>query len=636
MAKLENVRTIDMVNGEITKIAYDGAEYVKVEEEAKVDDILLRVKNGITTQVTVGEFYEAHRNEGGNSDKVYYRDEGGDVMNSRSSNFVAFRKVNADITTVLAEVADRVTALEGRVDVLEGKDEELKEGDKVRISGASVYGRDSDGEYGTYQYADSDGEHFVKLDSGTGRYFFRRQLTKVDAPTQTITHNGAEYTLVDRKAQPGDVVVFTENSNSNFTKGKAYGTVYERGDALRVLDIEGIQRSLYHPTFKRTEANTLVYAPKAQSFQVGDYVKPLPSADSEYGITGGSMKLGKVKTVNSDLFYIEVVAHENSRIIGRELNVRTKHFRKATQEEVEAVTQPKTGDIVVITANTNGSRNAVGDIGKVGYTDGICANVDVPGKPKTPKVRGNWTILTEMRLATPAEIAKYEAAVADAEKPKLKVGDYAVVTGGSNGLTEVGDVARIVKDDNSSIPYKLEHTNGGYAGWKAAVNLRKATDAEVAKAKAPKLKAGDYVRALADGEYDDMLEGDLGKVEREDEYDEYSVKVRLLDGSDYDFFRPQDIELVDAETAQKAELFAKIGRKVDEFKKGDIVRYVPGETKIHGLREYPGIITEVEKIGWDGTILLREPAFVTSSYGMYTAVSELELLTPVESRVDRK
>ncbi|MEC0478940.1 hypothetical protein [Bacillus licheniformis] len=31
MAKLAGVKTLDMVNGEITKVAYNGAEYVKTE-----------------------------------------------------------------------------------------------------------------------------------------------------------------------------------------------------------------------------------------------------------------------------------------------------------------------------------------------------------------------------------------------------------------------------------------------------------------------------------------------------------------------------------------------------------------------------------------------------------------------------
>lgn len=35
MAKLTNVKTLDMMNGEITKVAYDGAEYAKVESGKK-------------------------------------------------------------------------------------------------------------------------------------------------------------------------------------------------------------------------------------------------------------------------------------------------------------------------------------------------------------------------------------------------------------------------------------------------------------------------------------------------------------------------------------------------------------------------------------------------------------------------
>ncbi len=43
MAKLNGVKTLDMVNGEITKVAYGGAEYVKAEGLPKMPKPAKRV-----------------------------------------------------------------------------------------------------------------------------------------------------------------------------------------------------------------------------------------------------------------------------------------------------------------------------------------------------------------------------------------------------------------------------------------------------------------------------------------------------------------------------------------------------------------------------------------------------------------
>ncbi|MEK4311747.1 hypothetical protein [Bacillus sp. FSL P2-0092] len=58
MAALKGVKTIDMVGGEITKVSYEGAEYERVEGDAKVGD-LLSVTEGIYHE-NVGEFFECY------------------------------------------------------------------------------------------------------------------------------------------------------------------------------------------------------------------------------------------------------------------------------------------------------------------------------------------------------------------------------------------------------------------------------------------------------------------------------------------------------------------------------------------------------------------------------------------------
>ncbi|MFF2413490.1 hypothetical protein [Bacillus safensis] len=56
MAALKGVKTLDMVDGEITKVAYEGSEYERVEGGAKVGDII-RLTEEARRDVTPGGFY---------------------------------------------------------------------------------------------------------------------------------------------------------------------------------------------------------------------------------------------------------------------------------------------------------------------------------------------------------------------------------------------------------------------------------------------------------------------------------------------------------------------------------------------------------------------------------------------------
>lgn len=92
-----------------------------------------------------------------------------------------------------------------------------------------------------------------------------------ESPTdELITHNGAEYTLVDRKAQPGDVVVFTESTMHYVKNGKLYGPVDDEGE---FLDEVGDYIYVYWKSSGRDIHNVKVYEPVAQPLKVGDYAK---------------------------------------------------------------------------------------------------------------------------------------------------------------------------------------------------------------------------------------------------------------------------------------------------------------------------------------------------------------------------
>src|SRR5690625_5191246 len=113
MAKLEGVTVVDMKDGEVTKISYEGEEYAKVDEEAKEGDIGLRVKHNVPGIASVGSYYRLKGNRGVYS-LLYYISEKGIALNtSDESNFTVFRKISAP------SHEDRISDLETRVDTLE-------------------------------------------------------------------------------------------------------------------------------------------------------------------------------------------------------------------------------------------------------------------------------------------------------------------------------------------------------------------------------------------------------------------------------------------------------------------------------------------------------------------------------------
>lgn len=112
-------------------------------------------------------------------------------------------------------------------------------------------------------------------------------------PAKSLTHKGADYTLVSRKAQPGDVVVIPKGGNSlYFDEGKAYVVADKNhmGD-VTAYGNDGDHYVLYKGVYNRTEENVLVYAPVAGKLKVGDTVEVLARGKGRYadlstGVTG--------------------------------------------------------------------------------------------------------------------------------------------------------------------------------------------------------------------------------------------------------------------------------------------------------------------------------------------------------------
>jgi hypothetical protein len=116
MAKLENVKILDMVNGEPTKVEYNGAVYEKVNAEAQEGDLVRVIDEDDIGYVTQGGFYETYIND---DDDLVFDDDDGDERSYylNDDGLETFRKVSE--TKASADLAEQIAELERRLEALE-------------------------------------------------------------------------------------------------------------------------------------------------------------------------------------------------------------------------------------------------------------------------------------------------------------------------------------------------------------------------------------------------------------------------------------------------------------------------------------------------------------------------------------
>ena len=143
MAKLDGVKTLDMVNGEITKVAYGGAEYVKTDSPVQEGDIFLLTEGHLVIGGDTGAFYMANKRPGGGIEiPTMYRGNASAVQ--KNGNGIAFRKVasatNPSVEERVAKAEGEIESLKSDVAALKGEAEykridadEAKVGDYVKF-----------------------------------------------------------------------------------------------------------------------------------------------------------------------------------------------------------------------------------------------------------------------------------------------------------------------------------------------------------------------------------------------------------------------------------------------------------------------------------------------------------------------
>lgn len=344
MAKLSGVKVIDMTAGEVTKVAYEGAEYERVKHPIKKDDLILNVDDH-EIDLTLGAFYKVISVD--NLNDVQFLDDEDDERDRRDDDidFVPFRKVSAQDPTIEA----RVDKLESDVAALKGEQgattPKFKAGDKVRgkLTGyiytlkSRCPEKDNPGDgltWNTEEYSSDKwvGENQVEL--------IEEKPLAVGDYAKVVPHNND----IGFGGRPGDIVIIRDKRVDRYKTKELSGGNY-RGNPW--VKTEGLVRA----------TDEEVAEAKAAHFEVGDYIVPLPSAE-KYWITNSDMRLGKVIDKMSAFIDIEIVAHKKEDEVGEEYTaVSAEHFRKATVEEiaeVKAAMKPKltVGDYAKVVGRT--------------------------------------------------------------------------------------------------------------------------------------------------------------------------------------------------------------------------------------------------------------------------------------------
>lgn len=252
-----------------------------------------------------------------------------------------------------------------------------------------------------------------------------------------IAYEGAEYAKVEGASQDGDILLRTARDRSYATCGAYYKAVDNGRPYKHFVDDAGDKCGLhdslnYFAIYRKVSAAPQVSAPFAEMLttKVDAVESDVASLDKRVSALEGAKPLAvgdRVRALANGQFdgvnYGEIgqitevdypVDDGDPYDIFVECDDNYDFFRPQDLELVaeDKPRKPVVGDIVVITGNTNGSRNAVGDIGKAGVSHSyLSATVDVLGKVSG---NGNNTLYSEMRLATDAEKAEYAQAAKDA------------------------------------------------------------------------------------------------------------------------------------------------------------------------------------------------------------------------------
>ncbi|MEL7734216.1 hypothetical protein AABB40_16095 [Bacillus velezensis] len=376
MAKLNGVKTLDMVNGEITKVAYGGAEYAKAEGLPKMGDLVLADKGGY--DITYGAFYKITE-DADHEEDVRFLDDVDDGRVRDANDYVLFRKVSTGTNPSLEE---RVSSAEDEIESLKSDVAALKgESEYVRIDVAEA----QDGDY-------------VKFDEAPRRYLTAGRYYEID--------------YVDSSGDPW----ITDDDGDDFDTSVLHDDEFE--------------------VYRKVSAASLEVEPKPERLKVGDYAKVVDLGENRIRFGGSIGDIVKVADVRKT--QIRTVELDGGYYNGNPW-AEPSQLVRATDEEVaeakDAVARAKfkRGDKVRLLSGA-------GDFPLKGFENGKIYevsdnNFDHPSRGTLIRIEGGAITFNGSGCATPdqleilskeevAEIERKQAEEAKWAKIGRKVGEY--------------------------------------------------------------------------------------------------------------------------------------------------------------------------------------------------------------------
>lgn len=237
MAKLDGVKLIDVQDGEVKKISYEGSAYVAICDSPEMGDI---VRSPGVWDAEEGAFYKVVTRDGFGDNAII-----DDVGDKRSglNTFDIFRKVAG---TEVSSLDERVTVLENRVDKIEGNDaEKLEVGEYAKVVGDTLLGEVNPGAFVEIESEkDFAGDYRIRLMDGSDYdYANPEALEKVDLSDEDI-----KLIKLGRKPgeyKSGDIIKVTETFGvlkidigdlaEVKKRGPSKGTIYMKGSPSYIL-----------------------------------------------------------------------------------------------------------------------------------------------------------------------------------------------------------------------------------------------------------------------------------------------------------------------------------------------------------------------------------------------------------------
>ena len=327
MAKLENVKVLEMSYGEITHVQYNGKIYERVSEKASAGDLVLvgdKVAEAIEG-VESGAFYELYEeDEYGNL--VFADDDDDERIYSRwSPELVLFRAIE----TADKDIEKRVTELERRLSAIERQSDRLKVGDYARVVGDTFHGYIKENSIVMIASdLDEDGLHKIELLDGSDYDYAR--------PSSLEKYTGYNDEIERSKFKKGDKVRLVSGGDKYPLWGFYNGEVYEVDGnncehdegpyykLIRIVDKDGGTGYARPDQLEKVDFEELKFAElgrKPGEFKKGDIVRVIDSCGGHL-IKGGLYEIsghkGSTEYVTLDgmdwLAEFELVAPVESRV----------------------------------------------------------------------------------------------------------------------------------------------------------------------------------------------------------------------------------------------------------------------------------------------------------------------------------